>query len=99
VALVAYLFMCAVTVLSVGGWIWFPFWLGLGAVFLVERVVTVWRGGWRARLLAAALFPELFFAAFLSVVFVKGAIDISLGRQATWKHVTRTADDATALVA
>jgi cellulose synthase/poly-beta-1,6-N-acetylglucosamine synthase-like glycosyltransferase len=99
VALVAYLFMCAVTVVSVGGWIWFPFWLGLGAVFLVERVVTVWRGGWRARLLAATLLPELFFAAFLSVVFVKGAIDISLGRQATWKHVTRTADDATALVA
>jgi cellulose synthase/poly-beta-1,6-N-acetylglucosamine synthase-like glycosyltransferase len=98
VALVAYLFLWLVTVSSVGHWVWFPFWLGLGSVFLVERVVTVWRGGWAARALAALLLPELFFAAFLSVVFVKGALDISLGRQAGWKHVTRTSDRTTALV-
>ena len=34
---------------------------GVGALFMVERVVTVWRGGWRARLLALALLPELCF--------------------------------------
>jgi biofilm PGA synthesis N-glycosyltransferase PgaC len=98
VALAAYLLLCAVTVLAVGGWIWFPFWLGLGAVFMLERVVTVWTAGWQARLLAMALLPELFFAAFLSLVFVKGALDISLGRAATWKHVARFGDDDAVLV-
>jgi cellulose synthase/poly-beta-1,6-N-acetylglucosamine synthase-like glycosyltransferase len=98
VALAAYLVLCAVTALAVGGWIWFPFWLGLGALFMVERVVTAWQGGWRARLLAMTLFPELFYAAFLCVVFVKGALDISLGRQARWKHVTRLGDHSSVLV-
>jgi hypothetical protein len=69
--------------------VWFPFWLGLGTLFVAERVVTVWRGGWRARLLALTLFPELAFAAYLNAVFVKGVLDISFGRQADWKHVVR----------
>jgi biofilm PGA synthesis N-glycosyltransferase PgaC len=98
VALAAYLVLCAVTLFAVGGWIWFPFWLGLGAVFMLERVVTVWAGGRRARLLALTVLPELIFAAFLGVVFVKGAFDISLGRAATWKHVTRRGDHAAVLV-
>ena len=38
-------------------------------------------------------------SAFLCVVFVKGAVDISLGRQASWKHVTHLSDHETALVA
>jgi hypothetical protein len=87
-----------VTTLAVGGWTWFPFWLALGGVFMLERVVTVWAGGWRARLLAATLLPELVFAAFLSVVFVKGALDISRGRAASWKHVTYVGDHDTVLL-
>jgi hypothetical protein len=60
-------------------------------LFTIERVVTVWKGGWRTRLLAATLFPELVFAAFLDVVYVKGVLDITLGRQASWKHVDHAA--------
>lgn len=86
-ALSAYFLLLVLMVLCNDGWIWFPFWIGLGLVFMVERVVTVWRGGWRARLLALAVFPELFFDFFLDVVFVKGVIDISLGRDAAWKHI------------
>jgi hypothetical protein len=56
---------------------------------MVERVATVWRGGWRARLLALALLPELCFDMFLNLVFVKGIVDITLGQQAEWKHITR----------
>ena len=41
-------------------------------------------------LLALTLFPELLFAAFLNVVFVKGILDISLGRKAGWKHLDRS---------
>lgn len=91
IALGAYLLLILLMVLSLDQWIWFPFWVGVGALFMVERVLTVWRGGWRARLLGMTLFPELFFAAFLSIVHVKGVLDISLGRQARWRHVQHAA--------
>jgi cellulose synthase/poly-beta-1,6-N-acetylglucosamine synthase-like glycosyltransferase len=92
VALFGYVLLIGITLAAIEHWVWFPFWLGIGAVFTAERVVTVWRGGWAARLLALTLFPELFYAAFLNVVFVKGVLDISLGRQASWKHVVKPAD-------
>lgn len=87
VALFAYFAAMFVLIVAADRWIWFPFWLGIGAVFLVERVVSVWKGGRRARLLAALIFPELAYAAFLDLVYVKSIIDITLGRKATWKHV------------
>jgi cellulose synthase/poly-beta-1,6-N-acetylglucosamine synthase-like glycosyltransferase len=92
VALFGYALLIGITVLALDHWVWFPFWMGIGGLFVAERVVTVWKGGWRARLLALTLFPELLYAAFLNVVFVKGVLDISLGRQAAWKHVVRPAD-------
>lgn len=88
IALSAYFLLILLMVFSLDAWIWFPFWLGLGALFTAERVVTVWKGGWRARLLALTLFPELFFDMFLNIVYVKGIIDIALGRTANWKHLT-----------
>ncbi len=92
VALFGYALLIGVTFAAIAHWVWFPFWLGIGALFTAERVVTVWRGGWAARLLALTLFPELVYAAFLNVVFVKGVLDISLGRQASWKHLVKPAD-------
>ena len=50
----------------------------------------MWRGGWRARLLGLSLFPELCYAMFLNLVYLKGIVDLSLARQATWKHVVQT---------
>ena len=91
IALASYFLLFTVMALAIDTWIWFPFWLGLGGVFAVERVVSVWAGGWRARLLGAALLPELVFATFLDVVYVKGVLDISFGRTARWTHVVRTA--------
>jgi cellulose synthase/poly-beta-1,6-N-acetylglucosamine synthase-like glycosyltransferase len=90
IALSSYLTLIIVTALALQEWIWFPFWLGLGLLFTAERVITVWKGGWRARLLAATLFPELVFDMVLNLVYVKGIIDISMGRQAAWKHLTHT---------
>ena len=92
VALFGYTLLIAITLLALEHWIWFPFWMGIGAVFIAERVVTVWRGGWAARLLAITLVPELLYATFLNIVFVKGVLDIALGRQAAWKHVVRPTD-------
>lgn len=91
IALFCYFALMALMLLSSDGWIWFPFWMGLGVLFTVERVVTVWKGGWRARLLAVLMVPELLFDAFLDLVYVKGVLDISLGREAGWKHVQHTA--------
>lgn len=89
IALSSYLVFITLTLLALTHWVWFTFWVAIGVLFMVERVATVWSGGWRARLLAVTLFPELFFDMYLNIVFVKGSIDISLGRQTSWKHVTR----------
>jgi biofilm PGA synthesis N-glycosyltransferase PgaC len=94
IALGSYLALILLMVLATSTWVWFPFWIGIGLVFTVERVVTVWQGGWRARLLGLSLFPELFYAMFLNVVYVKGVWDLSLARQATWKHVVQTGSGA-----
>ncbi|MGV0108886.1 glycosyltransferase [Arthrobacter sp. CP30] len=91
IALTAYLALILITVVSLETWIWFPFWLGLGLLFTLERIITVWKGGWKARLLAATLFPELFFDMFLNLVYVKGVVDLSFGRKASWTHLTHAA--------
>jgi cellulose synthase/poly-beta-1,6-N-acetylglucosamine synthase-like glycosyltransferase len=90
IALYSFMLMMALMLLSVDTWVWFPFWLAIGAVFILERVVTVWRGGARARILAATLFPELVYDMFLNAVFVKGLFDITVGRVARWGHVRRS---------
>lgn len=91
VALLGYFVAMVVLIIASDEWIWFPFWLAIGFVFMIERVITAWKGGWRARLLAALVFPELLFAAFLDLVYVRSIIDISLGRKAAWKHVAHPA--------
>jgi len=90
IALGSYLLLIILMLLATSDWVWFPFWIGIGLVFTLERVVTVWRGGWRARLLGLSLFPELCYAMFLNLVYLKGIVDLSLARQATWKHVVQT---------
>ena len=90
IAIVGYLLLIAVMVLALDEWVWFPFWVAVGWLFVLERVVTVWRGGWRARLLALTLVPELVYSLVLNAVFVKGILDIAVRRQASWKHVVQS---------
>lgn len=87
VALNAALLLMLVTALAVNEWIWFPFWTVVGSIFWFERVATAWRTGWRGRLLAATLLPELFYDVYLQACFVKCLVDITLNRQARWGHV------------
>ncbi|MCB0918591.1 MAG: glycosyltransferase family 2 protein [Actinobacteria bacterium] len=87
IALNLFLLLMFITIVAVDQWIWFPFWLAVGLVFVVERVATVWRGGWRARILAAVLVPELGYDLFLQAVFVKCLFDISMAKRTTWGHV------------
>ncbi|MDR7085180.1 cellulose synthase/poly-beta-1,6-N-acetylglucosamine synthase-like glycosyltransferase [Aeromicrobium panaciterrae] len=103
IALSTYFVLIFLMVVSLDSWVWFPFWLGIGLVFILERVVTVWRGGWSARILGLTLFPELIFAVFLNVVYVKGIFDIAFRRQAAWqaeakaipgRHLKRVGEEA-----
>jgi len=89
IALAAYLGLMAVTTLALDNVIVFPFWLGIGALFAAERVITVWRGGWAARAIAVLILPELMYAMFLAIVYVKGVADIAVARTATWHYVER----------
>lgn len=87
IALTSFWTLLALTLLATPTWVWFPFWVAIGAVFVLDRIVSVWEGGWKARLLAALLFPELAYDLFLDVVYVKGIIDITFARRAEWGHV------------
>jgi biofilm PGA synthesis N-glycosyltransferase PgaC len=95
VALNAFLILMLITLLSVDTWVWFPFWVIVGTVFVIERVTTVWRGGWAARGLAIVILPELLYDVFLQVVFGKCLLDIALARRARWGHVQHQATAGT----
>ena len=88
-ALGAYLTLMMLTALALDTMIWFPFWLGVGAIFAVERTLTVWRGGWAARLLAVAILPELVYSLALAIVWSKGVLDITRSRAASWHYADR----------
>ena len=90
IALSAFWLLITVTALATDRWVWFPFWLGVGSVFIVDRVVSAWNGGWKARLLAMLLIPELLYDMYLDVVYIKGIFDITFARNATWGHVVHT---------
>ncbi|WP_313810456.1 glycosyltransferase family 2 protein [Glutamicibacter sp.] len=87
IALFSYFFLMVLMMVSMDTWVWFPFWLLIGLIFAVERVVTVWEGGWKARIVAALVLPELIYDAFLDLAFLKGVSDIAFARSADWKHV------------
>jgi cellulose synthase/poly-beta-1,6-N-acetylglucosamine synthase-like glycosyltransferase len=91
IALSSFWLLVIVTVFATDQWVWFPFWLAVGSLFVVDRVVGAWSGGWKARLLAALLIPELLFDMYLDVVYVKGIFDITLARAGRWGHVAHVA--------
>ena len=89
IALNAYFLLMAITLLAADQFVLEPFWVALGSVFIVEKVVTAWAIGWRGRLLALPLFIELAYDLLLQVIFVKSLVDIATGRKAGWNYVPR----------
>ena len=98
VALWSYLLLMTITLLAADSVRWSPFWVTIGAIFVVERVVTAWAGGWRARLLAAPIVIELVYAVFLQICFVTSIVQIATGRKAGWNYVPRNAVNGILLV-
>jgi cellulose synthase/poly-beta-1,6-N-acetylglucosamine synthase-like glycosyltransferase len=88
-ALNAYFLLLLITLLSADGVRFAWFWVGIGCIFVVERVVTVWAAGWRARLIALPLVIEIGYDLVLQAVYVKSLFDIASGRQAGWNYVPR----------
>ncbi|GEA85122.1 MULTISPECIES: glycosyltransferase family 2 protein [Cellulomonas] len=65
-----------------------PFWLAIGGVFVVNRLVTVWPVGRDGRLLAAAVIPEIVYDAALQAAFLRAVVCAAARRDVTWNHVT-----------
>jgi poly-beta-1,6-N-acetyl-D-glucosamine synthase len=91
IALNAYLFLMLVTVLAADEFQVVWFWVAIGMIFVVERVVTVWAAGWRGRALAGPLVIELGYDLVMQAVYVKSLIDIATGRASGWNYVPREA--------
>jgi len=94
IALNSYFLLLTITLLAADSVRWSPFWVTIGLVFLVERLVTVWRAGPAGRLVAAPILLELAYAEFLQVCFVTSVAQIVTGRRAGWNYVPRPALNA-----
>jgi cellulose synthase/poly-beta-1,6-N-acetylglucosamine synthase-like glycosyltransferase len=89
IALQSYFLLLTITLLAAETFTISWFWAAIGAVFVVERVVTAWREGWPGRLLAAPIFIELGYVVFLQYTFLTSLVQIVSGRQAGWNYVPR----------
>lgn len=83
-AFALYLVFVALQLIYVGGLGVSPFWTSIGVIFIVEKVVSVWRAGWRARLIAALLIPELIYDVFQHAVFFRALADLAMRREERW---------------
>lgn len=62
------------------------FWLAVTVLFVVERVVTVRRRGWRAMALAAPIVVEFGYDLFQQAVFLRAAVELLARRAPQWHH-------------
>jgi len=84
IAFALYLLLVAWQLLLFGGLMFSPFWTAVGAVFVVEKVVSVWAMGWRARALATVLLLELAYDLFQHAVYFRSLADLVLRREERW---------------
>lgn len=83
-ALWTYFLLISLQLVSSDTWIWYPFWIIMAGVFIAEKVWSVRKADWKAKLLASTLLIELAYDTFLGIIFVKGVIDMALRKQAHW---------------
>ncbi len=63
------------------------FWLVVTTIFIIDRVGTVWAGGWSARLVAAPLVIEVAYSFFLQLNFISSLIDLVRRKKQKWGHL------------
>jgi cellulose synthase/poly-beta-1,6-N-acetylglucosamine synthase-like glycosyltransferase len=76
-----------IAVALAGVWTFSAIWLIPSVVLLVERVATVWKMGWRERVIAALLLPEMCYSLFLLGTFASAAAtaNFAKGHQGSWQ--------------
>jgi len=77
-------YLASLLIAACVGWRLHPFWLAASLVFVLERVVTVRRRGWRQMLLAAPLVIEMVYDLFLQVVQARAFYQVVLRREKRW---------------
>ncbi|MCM8548917.1 glycosyltransferase family 2 protein [Streptomyces sp. STCH 565 A] len=83
-AFALYLVFVALQLIYLGALGISPFWTAIGAIFVVEKVASVWRAGWRSRLLASVLVVELVYDLFQHAVYFRALLDLALRREEQW---------------
>lgn len=68
---------------STGNFALQPFWVGITAIFVIERIVTVRYRGWKFMLLAATMY-ELVLDMYLQLVHTKAYFDALTRRRRSW---------------
>jgi biofilm PGA synthesis N-glycosyltransferase PgaC len=71
----------------VGQWALLPFWVAVTAMFSLERGLTAWDTGWRGRVLAFSLVPEIIYDLFLQACFVRALSGMVTSRELEWGHL------------
>ncbi|WP_273844113.1 glycosyltransferase family 2 protein [Rubrobacter calidifluminis] len=61
-----------------------PFWVGLAGIFLLERIVTVWRAGYVEVAIASVLVIEFAYDLFQQVIYVKCLWDMLFRKPESW---------------
>ena len=78
--------LTAVTV-ALGIFVVIPFWLGVMAIFVIERLVAVWDQGWRSRLLTLLVLPDLVYDVALQVAYLRAFVLFLARRDFSWNHL------------
>jgi biofilm PGA synthesis N-glycosyltransferase PgaC len=79
-----YLVLLSAMLVQTGGIYFSPWWLLPTVILVVERIWSVWRMGWRARLVAAAVVPEQLYTLLLLYIFARATLTFLRGGKGTW---------------
>lgn len=77
-----------------GSWALLPFWLLVTLAFSLERGLTAWDTGWRGRVIAFLLIPEIVYSLVLQACFLRGLTTMMASQDMAWGHLTPTEAEA-----
>lgn len=61
-----------------------PFWIAIGLVFWLERVISVRKAGWKAMLISATMVIELGYGLFMKAVNIYSYAKLIRNREVSW---------------
>jgi cellulose synthase/poly-beta-1,6-N-acetylglucosamine synthase-like glycosyltransferase len=83
-SLAVYLLFVTLELTFVGSLTVSPFWAAIGAIFIVEKTISVRKAGWRSVVIAALLIPELLYDMFQHAVYFRSLYDTARRREERW---------------